>query len=275
MIKTLNFVKKRKMEFFITCNGIPVHVSDSKTGQKVIILLHGYLETLYIWEELSSLLSKEFRVVSLDLPGHGLSGTFQVNTMDACAGIVVGVMDHLGIEKAYVMGHSMGGYVASKTVTTYPGRFLGLAMMNSVPFADTPEKKENRDREISLIKQNKLHQIVRLSITNMFSPLNKSRLEEKIMEISEIAEVHDPEGIAASIEGMKQREDFSSLLPALPLPILFFFGSHDCFIPAEVADRVKEVVPNALYVQLENSGHNGFLEEPHKCFDTLVNFSNL
>jgi pimeloyl-ACP methyl ester carboxylesterase len=109
----------------------------------------------------------------------------------------------------------------------------------------------------------------------MFSPLNKSRLEEKIMEISEIAEVHDPEGIAASIEGMKQREDFSSLLAALPLPILFFFGSHDYFIPAEVADRVKEVVPNARYVQLENSGHNGFLEEPQKCLETLVNFSNL
>ena len=62
------------MEYFVTCNGIPVHVSETGKGDKAIILLHGYLETLYIWEEFRSLLPDSSRIVSIDLPGLGLTG---------------------------------------------------------------------------------------------------------------------------------------------------------------------------------------------------------
>ena len=55
------------MEYFVTCNGIPVHVSETGKGDKAIILLHGYLETLYIWEEFRSLLPDSSRIVSIDL----------------------------------------------------------------------------------------------------------------------------------------------------------------------------------------------------------------
>ena len=63
------------MEYFVTCNGIPVHVSETGKGDKAIILLHGYLETLYIWEEFRSLLPDSSRIVSIDLPGLGLTGS--------------------------------------------------------------------------------------------------------------------------------------------------------------------------------------------------------
>ena len=60
------------MEFFATAANIPVHILDSKKGDTTILMLHGYLETMYIWEDMYQELSKDFRVIIADLPGHGL-----------------------------------------------------------------------------------------------------------------------------------------------------------------------------------------------------------
>lgn len=261
------------MEFFISCNGLPVHVSDSKNGENVIILLHGYLETLYIWEEFTTLLSTNMRVVSIDLPGHGLSGSFPINTMEKCASTVTAVMDKLNIEKAWLLGHSMGGYVATQAIKDYKERFFGLIMMNSTPFADSAQKKTNRDREIALIKQNKLHSIVKLSVENMFAQENMSRFEEKILEIAEIAEVHDPEGIVSSLEGMKLRADNTEFLSNCKLPILFFFGEKDNFISIDVVKEIQLKVNHASYTLLKQSGHNGFIEEPQECANNILLFT--
>jgi len=261
------------MEFFITCNGLPVHVSDSKRGDIVIILLHGYLETLYIWDEFSNLLSQNLRVVSIDLPGHGLSGSYSINTMENCATTIISVMDKLNIDKAWLLGHSMGGYVATQTIKDFSDKFLGLIMMNSTAFADSALKITNRDREIGLIKQNKLQSIVKISVENMFAKENIGIFEEKILEIAEISEVHDPLGIVASLEGMKQREDNTDFLSNCKLPILFFFGDKDNFISFETVQEIQSKIPDATYILLKNSGHISFIEEPKVCSKNILIFT--
>ncbi|HCT95062.1 MAG: hypothetical protein A2X19_09870 [Bacteroidetes bacterium GWE2_39_28] len=260
------------MEFFSTCNGLPVHISDSKKGEKAIILLHGYLETLYIFEEFTSKLSEHMRVISIDLPGHGLTGSTQVNTMSFCADVVVAVMDKLGIEKALILGHSMGGYVALEAVKSHPKRFSGLVMMNSSPFPDSEEKKADREREISVILQNKLQMIVRKTIPKIFAPTNVVKFEEKILEITETAEVHDPEGIVSSIKGMMQREDNREFLRTLKMPLLFFIGKHDGIIGEEGAAEIISIIGTPKVVMLENAGHCAFIEEPQICSQKLIEF---
>lgn len=262
------------MEFFLTCNGIPLHISDTKKGDKTLIFLHGYLETLYIWEEFVTPLKENFRVVSLDLPGHGLSGTYPINTMELIAASIIEAMDKLSINQAYIVGHSMGGYVASHCLANYPNRFTALIMLHSTPFADSPQKALNRDREIELIFQNKLQQIVKLSIPNMFATQNISQYEEKILEISEIAELHDPEGITASLKGMKARIDYSSALSSAPQPIAFIFGKEDNYILPATVEEIKQQLPRAKYYLLQHSGHNGFIEEPMICANYLNDFIN-
>ena len=70
------------MEYFAISNGIPVHILDTKKGDTTIVLLHGYLETLYIFNEFIELLEKKYRVIAIDMPGHGLSGSDkEINTM--------------------------------------------------------------------------------------------------------------------------------------------------------------------------------------------------
>ena len=74
------------MEYFAISNGIPVHILDTKKGDTTIVLLHGYLETLYIFNEFVEMLEKKYRVIAIDLPGHGLTGSDkEINSMEFCA----------------------------------------------------------------------------------------------------------------------------------------------------------------------------------------------
>lgn len=264
------------MEFFSLCDGIVIHISDSARGKreydKTVLLLHGYLETLYIWEDFIPLLGDETRVVCIDLPGHGMSGSHEVNTMELCATSLVSVMDKLGIEKAWVAGHSMGGYVLSEAVRMYESRLCGAIMLHSTTYADTPEKKENRERELSLIDHNKLQSVVRSSIPNMFAPQNRPAMEEKILEITEISEVHDPAGIKASLKGMMCRKDNTEIMAASKLPKLLLFGNQDHFIPLETARNMLKMIPGAEAHFIDECGHNSFIEKPELCATVIKDF---
>ena len=100
------------MEYFVTCNGIPVHVSETGKGDKAIILLHGYLETLYIWEEFRSLLPDSSRIVSIDLPGLGLTGSDPyVNSMQFDAKVLLDLLDKLCIMRPYIYYRSFHGRI--------------------------------------------------------------------------------------------------------------------------------------------------------------------
>lgn len=261
------------MEFFAISNGIPVHISDSQKGEQTIILLHGYLETLYIFTEFSFLLEKKYRVISVDLPGHGLSGSDkQVNSMEFCAAVVVDVMDKCKVDKAFVAGHSMGGYVAQACAENYPERIKGLVLLNSVPFADSQEKMADREREISLIQSSMLNRIAEISIPRMYDSENLRKLDEKIAETIEICETHDPKGIVASLRGMMQRKDYSEFIKQAQLPTLFVYGNKDKFNPIERINGIIEEFPMVEVKIIENTGHNSFIEQPDKCAEVLSVF---
>lgn len=264
----INFV----MEFFAISNQIPVHILDTKKGDTTILLLHGYLETLYIFNELVELLEKKYRVIAIDLPGHGLSGSNdEVNSMDFSATVAADVLRICGVEKAYVAGHSMGGYIAQHCMKLFPEKFEGLVLLNSSPFADSDEKKADRAREIDLVLAGRLNSIVSLSIPKMFAPQNLRRLDEKIEETKEISETHDPKGIAACIKGLMEREDTKEVLAAQK-KAMFIFGTDDKFISAEVRDKLIADFPNVKAVVIPETGHNSFVEEPQKVFEALVQF---
>ena len=259
------------MESFHICSGIPVHISDRGKGDKVYLFLHGYLETLYIWDDLMKYLPKNIRAISLDTPGHGLSGTNKdVNSMAFCADLLKNLLGKLSIkEKVVIIGHSMGGYIAIEALKRHPELFSALVLMHSAPFADSEEKKREREREIELIRQNKLMQITKLAIPKMFASSNLAKMEDKIIEIEETAQVHDREGIIASIEGMKNREDNSNVLASSPIPIILFHGKHDNYIPNEKVEMVREMFPAMQIIWMENSGHAAFIEEPELVAERL------
>lgn len=260
-------------EFFTIAAGIPVHISDTQSGTKTLVLLHGYLETLSIWDDFIPLLNKDIRIIRIDLPGHGLSGTHpEINTTDFSSQVVYEALQKCGVTECIIGGHSMGGYVALAFSANYPEATRGLCLFHSTPNPDPEEKRDGRNREIALIREGKLSLAIAKGVPHMFAEDNIGHFAEKILEIKEVAETCDPEGIIACLEGMRARPDRNAFLAGFTKPLLFIFGEKDRYISLDVAKALSEKYKQAQVLWLANSGHNGFIEEPAKVAEKINAF---
>ncbi len=261
------------MEKFIMADGCAVRVSDTVKGDHTIVLLHGYLESLDVWDDFTTLLAPHARVVAIDLPGHGISEVKgPVHTMSFLADVVYGAMKTLGVEKALIVGHSMGGYVALEFMNRHPEAATGIVLLHSGPNPDTEEKRENRRREIALIEAGKKELIARAFPHVGFAPQNRQRLADRIEDLSEQIILTEDEGIIAILNGMSAREDLNDAMRASKVPQMAILGRHDEYIPQEAGEAMARNHPQMKIVWLENSGHMGFIEEPEKTAEAILSF---
>lgn len=287
------------MEFFATSAGISVHVWDSRDekyavrpdmtqavtpgsgqeGKPCLVLLHGYLETMYVFNELAEALKPHYRIITLDMPGHGLTdsapadvGGNRVNTLSFSASVVAGVLDKCGVEKAWIAGHSMGGYVAQQFLHDCPGRTEGVILLCSHPWPDAPEKAAEREKEKQLIRAGKLLTIASVSIPKMYDEENLRACDEKIRETIELCETHDPEGIIASIEGLRTRGDLQEVMQEASVPLMLIYGDRDNFLPLEKVEQMKSLFPGVRYRLVPDTGHNAFIERQDEVVDAVIDF---
>jgi pimeloyl-ACP methyl ester carboxylesterase len=239
-----------------------------------IVLLHGYLETSDIWNGFANELAKNCRVIAIDIPGHGRSGKMsEIHTMNLMAEAVDAVIKSLGIDKVFIVGHSMGGYVTLAYLANYLHKVSGICLFHSTPFADSEEKKANRNREIEIIKQGKQELLFTVNPAKGFADDNLERLENKVEWAQKIAAQSPPEGIIALVEGMKIRPDRQELLKETTTPILYILGKKDNYIPFNMMYPVAKRSPKGEILVLENSGHMGFIEEEGICLEVLKSFA--
>ncbi len=258
-----------KIEF----NNTIVNFKDEGKGN-VFVLLHGYLETLDVWTDFSKILSKTFRVISIDLLGHGQSGTLNTNTMDLMADAVDAVLIHLNIDKCVMFGHSLGGYVTLSFADNYTHKLLGFSLFHSSAYSDTDKKINDKEREITLVKQGKKHLLFNVNIPKTFANDNQIKFNAVIERIKEKAHLTSDEGIIATLKGMMQRPDRTNVLRNTKVPVLYFIGAKDNFIPVPVALKQAELSNKIKVVILQNSGHMGFIEEKGKSVHEVSDFVN-
>lgn len=263
-------------EKFIMAGATPLHIRDSEVGGRCVVLLHGYLESMLVWDDFVPYLYKQVRVVTLDLPGHGISvvqgGT---HTMDFLADTVADAIRALGIERCTVVGHSMGGYVALALCERHPELLDGLVLLSSTPDPDTEEKVADRRREIALVKAGKKELLARVAPAAGFAAQNRTRMKDAIADLEEQVFVTEDEGVTALLEGMIARRDQNEMLRRTRVPVLFLLGCHDDYIPRERAERMAAAHPEARVAWLENSGHMGFLEEPEAAARAILDFMHV
>ncbi len=262
------------MEKMTMAGPVALRYTDSEKGEKPIVLLHGYLESLEVWDDFVRRLTRDgYRVITLDLPGHGISEVVgEVHSMEFLADTVAALLAKIGVEKCTLVGHSMGGYAALAFAKKYPERLSGLVLFHSVPGADTEEKKENRRREIALIRAGKKELLARTSPEKGFAEENRKRLADEIDALGEQVMLTEDEGIVALLNGMIEREDMNEMLRRLEAPVLFIFGKGDGYIGPETAEAMIRNHPQAQVVWLEHSGHMGFVEEPDAAAKALEAF---
>ncbi len=251
-------------------------LSAVSEGQGIpLVLVHGYLESLKIWDPFVPALLDHFRVIRIDLPGHGGSGmAAPVHTMEIMAESVLAVLDALSEKTCCLLGHSMGGYVTLAFARSFPERLAGFCLFHSTPFADTDEKKANRDREIDLVKKGKKELLIHSSIPKGFADDNLVRLRNEVDRAVKIALDTPDAGIIAALEGMKQRTDRSSILLQTAIPVLWILGQKDNYILYSAIKEKISISPKGKLLTLIHSGHMGFIEEPEKSSEAVISFFN-
>ena len=260
-------------ESFLKIGDATVYVSDSEKGEKCVVLLHGYLESLRVWDDFVGLLTDKVRVVAIDIPGHGRSSNIApVHTMELMADVVAGVLDALQIDKVTLVGHSMGGYISLAFCAAYAERLEGLVLLSSSPNPDTELKRENRRREIALVKAGKKDMLARVAPEAGFAEMNRDSLRRYINNLVEQVHITDDEGIVALLGGMIERKDQNEMLRNSRVRQLFIMGTHDGYIPVEAAQEFIAKNPQAKVAWLDKSGHMGFIEEPEACATALLEF---
>ncbi len=248
-----------------------ITIDYTATGKgTAVVLLHGFLENQTMWQYLAPVLATKYRVITIDLLGHGNTDCLgYVHTMEDQADMVHHVLHELKIRKSVLIGHSMGGYVALAFAELYPDNVKGLVLLNSTSRADSDERKLNRDRAIAAVKQN-YTAFVRMSIANLFSEDNREKLAETIENVKLEALKTPLQGIVAALEGMKIRNDREVLLHFGPYPIALILGKKDGVLPYD--DNVTQVENTRVQLITFPDGHMSHLENQKALEKTIVSF---
>ena len=251
-----------------------VRYSDKGKG-RVVLLLHGFLESIDIFEEFSAKLSKTFRVISIDLPGHGQTPTLgYIHTMELMAQCVKKVMDSLYLKKYVVVGHSMGGYVALAFAELFPEYVSGLCLFHSTALPDSEEKKKDRERIAEIVKTDHTKYVFDL-IPKLFDPENIPLLKEEVAKAKQIALNTPTEGIVAALRGMKERPTRELVLKNIKCPVLFIIGKKDVLLAWDNLMLLTSLPKYSYNIVLEHAGHMGFYEAPEETFKAVRKFSRM
>ena len=271
---------------FVEVNGLSVHYKEMGTGQPVFILLHGFGASAFSWHEVMEPFSELGRVIAYDRPAFGLTSRPMPSdwtgenpySPEAQAAIVIGLMDVLGIEKAWLVGNSAGGTVSVYTALTYPERVSGLILVDAAiytgggspawarPLLGTPQMRHLGPllaRQIATSGDDFIRtafhdpSLVTQDILDGYrKPLNANNWDRALWELT----------AASRPLGLAER------LTELNLPVLVLTGDDDRIVPTEQSIRLGAEIPGAMLVVIPKAGHVPHEEKPAEFMQAVRDF---
>lgn len=224
-----------------------------------IVLIHGFCETHEIWYGLAKGLSQKFEVFSIDLPGFGsspaLSSPFSINEV---AQSVFDWIVQQKIQKPIVIGHSLGGYVALAIGKNRSEKLAGLVLMQSTAFADSEEKKLNRNRVIEFVKAHGTDPFIDTFVPGLFF----DKHHPAIPEVDKIARQTSTETLLNYTVVMRDRPSSIDFIENTKCPLLVIGGDKDAIIPADVTIEHGKLAPQSEVHLLKDVGHMAMFENP-------------
>ncbi|KAF4324949.1 hypothetical protein G195_001722 [Phytophthora kernoviae 00238/432] len=148
---------------------------------------------------------------------------------------VLQLMDELKVDKAVLLGHSMGGYIALSIAQRHPERLNAFGLIHSTAYPDSEEGKEKRLRAVSTIQTEGIVHFVDGLVPGLFAPEHVESLSAQVTRVKEIGYQTAPQGATGAALAMRERPDRRDVLSATPLPVLLVAGEKDAVIPPEQA----------------------------------------
>ncbi|MFT5055026.1 MAG: pimeloyl-ACP methyl ester carboxylesterase [Oceanospirillaceae bacterium] len=255
--------------------GMPIHYRVSGNGKQTIVLLHGTASSLHTWESWTNNLRKNYRVVSMDLPGFGLTGPEPNNNYkpERYVQFVDDVLNEIGVDSCIIAGNSFGGYVAWNYAVTHPDKVTKLGLLNSSGYPRDEESSFDFGFWMSsqgwaqpFVQRFTPRPLIAKSVRNVYFD------EDKITELKVDRYFHMllRTGNRAGLYGRltQVRNTNSADIKKVQCPTLIMWGDHDNLVRVEDAGRFHVDIENSELLIYENMGHIPMEEIPQRsCRD--------
>jgi 3-oxoadipate enol-lactonase len=229
-----------------------------------LILLHGFPLDHSIWYPVVEQLKDRARLILPDLRGHGKSPAVGDSfSMRMMADDVARLMDDLKINKAILVGHSMGGYISFAFAAAFPGRLSGLGLVATQSVGDTLERRQTRYKTIEDVRKHGLAPFAKEMTQKLTNhPDLSSQVERMILASS-------PQGVIGALKGIAERADSTEILSAISVPSVVISGKEDVIIPLQRAEMMAQMLGHAWLIEIPHAGHLPMLEAPQETADAL------
>ena len=248
-----------------------------RTGPAVV-LIHGYTDNARDWVPMLPYVSKRYRLILVDIRGHGQSSKPECcyTRLDFAYDIKL-LLDALGVQKADIVGHSLGSIIAQTFAEYWPERTAHVALISSTggPPPDRPKKPPQFDfaAEIRKLKE-PIEADSPFMIAWWDSPtpvdpdfIRRQRKDAAGIPLRVWLAVLDQALPADNIYG-----DLQSSLPRLKAPTLLIWGSKDPIMEEDVRQSLRNALPNAQVKIFDGLGHNPFWEDPRGVAEVINAF---
>jgi len=253
----------------IQVNGITLAYGDRGTGLP-IVFLHAFPLNRTMWAAQEESLSSQFRVIAVDLRGHGESDApLWSYSLDQAADDVCGLLDHLAIRQAVFVGLSMGGYILFAFYRKHADRVKGLVLADTRAQADSPEGKEGRFQMAQTAYKNGPPAIADIMIPKLLSPATIGARPKLVQRVRMMIEGNQVSGIAGNLMAMAKRPDSIPLLKQISCPTHVIVGELDQATPPSDAKLMADQIPCAGLTVIPQAAHLANLEQP-ELFTLIV-----
>ena len=262
----------------VTVAGTPLHVrDDGPKDAPAVLLLHGFGASLHTWEPWAQALAAKHRVLRVDLPGHGLSppDTSGDYTDTRSLQLLLALLDARGIQRASVIGNSMGGRIAWTLAVRHPERVDKLVLVSPDGFASPGYFEYGKAPEVS-----PLLQLMRVALPRplLRMSLAPAYVNNEVLDDALLARYHDLLRAPGARQAMLQRMRQTVLVDPVPLlktvraPTLLLWGEQDAMIPIANADDYLKAIPGSTLVRLPGLGHLPHEEDPVRSLAPVSEF---
>lgn len=243
-----------------------------KTGKgRPLVLLPGFGETKEMWQEFVAPLSDFYEVWCPDLPGFGESPALkQGYALNEVALVLADWLRLHGIENASLIGHSLGGYIALEMAANKRAKLAALGLFHSTAFADSPEKKANRDKTAAFIEKHGAPTFIQSFVAPLFAAKNREACQSEIETLIRRGSQNSKESLIGYTLAMKNRTNHMNTLKDFKKPKLMICGEQDPAVPLEASLKHQQAV--TAFHQLPDCGHMGMFEKQVESQSIIKDF---
>ncbi len=262
---------------FLVINNHLVHYRDEGAGAVPIVCLHGAFSSLHTFNSWAKNLTDEFRLIRYDLPGFGLTGPNYTDdyTIATHVNYLAELLDILNIEECYLVGSSLGGWVAWEFALQYPNRVKKLLLIDSAGFLEpdsvpTPFLMARIPLADKVMKMVIQRETVDVFLRQVYHNQDKitDRLIDRYYDLFAQAGNQN-----AFVKLVNQRfKDHTRRLRYLDIPTLIMWGEEDKWLPVKNADRFLRLIPNAEGIIYQYVGHVPMEEIPKQTAQDFREF---